>query len=42
MVIHFEYSSHVALVVNKLPANTRVFKRHGFNPWVRKTPWRRA
>ena len=32
----------VALVVNDLPANAGGIKRCGFNPWVRKIPWRRA
>ena len=26
----------------ELPAKTEDIKRHGFNPWVRKIPWRRA
>ena len=30
----------VAQLVKNLPANT-VNKRHEFNPWVRKIPWRR-
>ena len=30
------------LVVKKLPASARKHKRHGFNPWVEKIPWRRA
>ena len=29
------------LVIKKLPANAGDM-RHGFNPWVRKIPWRRA
>jgi len=32
----------VALVVKSLLANTEDVKRHGFNPWIRKIPWRRA
>ena len=28
-------------VVNNLPAGTIGDRRHGFNPWVRKIPWRR-
>ena len=32
----------VALVVNNPPANPRDAKRLGFDPWVGKTPWRRA
>ena len=35
-------ASQVDLVVKNLTANTGVYKRHGFNPWVRKIPWRRA
>ena len=31
----------VALVVKNPPADVADM-RHGFNPWVRKTPWRRA
>ena len=31
----------VVLVVKKPPANAGN-KRHGFDPWVRKIPWRRA
>ena len=34
--------SHVALVVRNLPASAGDIKRHEFNPWVRKNPWRRA
>ena len=34
--------SQVVLVVKNLPANTGVVKRCGFNPWVRKIPWKRA
>ena len=30
----------MALAVKNLPANARN-KRHQFDPWVRKTPWRR-
>ena len=29
-------------MVKNLPANTVRDKRHGFNPWVGKIPWRRA
>ena len=28
-------------VVKNPPANERECWRHGFNPWVKKTPWRR-
>ena len=27
--------------VKNLPANTCQFRRHGFEPWVVKIPWRR-
>ena len=38
-----EASSHkVALVVKNPPANAGRHKRPGFDPWVRKIPWRRA
>ena len=29
-------------MVKNLPVNARDIKRHGFKPWVRKVPWRRA
>ena len=32
----------VALVVRNLPAQCMRHKRHGFDPRVRKIPWRRA
>ena len=32
---------HVALVVKNPPANAGD-KRQGFDPWIRKIPWRRA
>ena len=35
------WTSQVALVV-KIACQCRRHKRHGFDPWVRKTPWRRA
>ena len=31
----------LVLVIKNLPANAGVIKRHRFDPWVRKTPWRR-
>ena len=34
--------SQVALEVRNLPANGKRRKRHGFDPWVGKIPWRRA
>ena len=38
-----EASSHkVALVVKNPPTNAGRHKRLGFDPWVRKIPWRRA
>ena len=40
-VVWSNRTSHAALVVKNLPASRR-HKRHGFNPWVRKIPWRRA
>ena len=33
-------ASQVVLVVMNLPANAGDIKRHGFNTWVRKIPWR--
>ena len=35
------WASQVALEVKNPPANSGNV-RHGFNPWVRKIPWRRA
>ena len=32
----------VALIINNLPAKAGEHKRHRFNPWVGKIPWRRA
>ena len=32
----------MALVVKNPPANAGDVKRHGFDPWVGKSPWRRA
>ena len=40
--IHVSVDIQVVLVVNNLPANAGGIKRCGVNPWVRKTPWRRA
>ena len=34
------YFQSLKLVVKNLPANTGVLKKCGFNPWVRKIPWR--
>ena len=38
----YKWAAQVALVVKNLPASAGDVKRHGFNPWVRKIPWRRA
>ena len=35
------HASQVIPVAKNLPANTGDIKRYGFNPWVRKIPWRR-
>ena len=32
----------MALMVKNPPARAGRHKRHGFDPWVRKIPWRRA
>ena len=32
----------IALEVKNLPANAGRHKRHRFNPWIRKIPWKRA
>ena len=32
----------MALEVKSPPANAGDIKRHGFDPWVGKIPWRRA
>ena len=32
----------MALVVKNLPANAGDLRRHGFDPWVGKIPWRKA
>ena len=34
------WASQVELVVKNLPANSGRYKRHGFNPWTWKIPWR--
>ena len=40
---HLKKASQVALVSGKEPAcQCRRCKRHKFNPWVRKIPWRRV
>ena len=35
-------ASQVAPVIKNPPATTRDIMRYGFDPWVRKSPWRRA
>jgi len=35
-------ASQVVLVVKNPFANTGRYKRHGFNPWVRKILWKKA
>ena len=35
-------ASQVANSNKELDSQCRRLKRQGFNPWVRKTPWRRA
>ena len=42
MVPCFSGASQVALVVKNLSARARDIRRHGFDPWVQKIPWRRA
>ena len=34
-------ASQVVLVVKNLPTNAGRYKKRGFDPWVRKIPWRR-
>ena len=34
--------SQVVLVAKNLPVNAGSRKRFGFDPWVKKIPWRRA
>ena len=36
------WASQVALTAKNPPVKCRSYKRHGFNPWVRKIPRRRA
>ena len=38
----FKVASLMELVVKNLPANAGDVKRHGFDPWVGKIPWKRA
>ena len=37
-----EWASQVVPVVKNPPANAGDVKRHRFDPWVRKIPWKRA
>ena len=39
---HCVGASQVAVLGKKSACQCRRHKRRGFNPWVRKTPWRRA
>ena len=36
-----KWASQMVLVVKNLPAMHKRHKRRGFDPWVRKIPWRR-
>ena len=40
--IEFDGASQVVLVVKSPPAKAGDVKRHRFDPWVGKIPWRRA
>ena len=40
--INFNGASQVALVVKNLPTSAGDVKRHGFDPWVEKIPWKKA
>ena len=40
--IYIPYTERGPPVVKNQPTNTRDVKRCGFDPWVRKIPWRRA
>ena len=44
MIIHqlHIHASQVALVVKNPPTSEGRRKRHGFDPWIGKIPWRRA
>ena len=42
MYIIYIWASQGVLVVKNPPANARRYKRHLFDPWVGKIPWRRA
>ena len=46
-MIHRYRTSQVVLVIKNPPANAGDYEKHGFekcglDPWVRKSPWRRA
>ena len=38
----YMWASQMALEVKNLPASAEDVKRHGFDPWVVKIPWRRT
>ena len=40
--IPYVWASQVVLVVKNLPASAGDVKRHGFDHWVGKIPWRRV
>jgi len=43
MIIHIVYIGFLGGANNKVPAcQCRRHKRYGFNPWVRKIPWRKT
>ena len=42
VIITDKAALHMELVVKNPPDNTGDVKTHGFSPWVRKSPWRRA
>ena len=41
-VCTYVWTSQVVLVVKNPAANAGDIKRHRFDPWVRKIPWRQA
>ena len=40
--VHGVAETQLCLLVKNLPANTGDIKRHRFDPWVEKIPWRTA
>ena len=36
------WASQVVLVVKNPPTNAGDIKRRGFDPWIRKIPWKKA